>query len=208
MIRTFSAAGMLIAALNVTAPASAAAIVIKGVSASTSYPTYDAANAIDGNVDTDWASLSQGNNSRLIVDLGSLYQLDSGTFIDRISSGGANGPPPKYGTTDFTTAFSFATCADSLCSSIGPALNFTKQTPTVSSVSAFTFDANLTGLTGRYFLYSVTAANGSNPGLSELSLTGSAVPEPATWAMLLLGFGLIGFAMRKRSNVRTTVSYV
>jgi hypothetical protein len=34
-----------------------------------------------------------------------------------------------------------------------------------------------------------------------------AVPEPATWAMLLLGFGMIGFAMRKRSNVGTTVSY-
>ena len=35
----------------------------------------------------------------------------------------------------------------------------------------------------------------------------SAVPEPATWTMLLLGFGIIGFAMRKRSNVRTAVSY-
>lgn len=35
----------------------------------------------------------------------------------------------------------------------------------------------------------------------------SAVPEPAAWAMMLLGFGMIGYAMRKRSNVRTTVSY-
>ena len=35
----------------------------------------------------------------------------------------------------------------------------------------------------------------------------AAVPEPATWALMLLGFGMIGFAMRKRSNVRTTVSY-
>jgi hypothetical protein len=40
---------------------------------------------------------------------------------------------------------------------------------------------------------------------SNFSVT--AVPEPATWAMMLLGFGMIGFAMRKRSNVRTTVSY-
>jgi hypothetical protein len=24
------------------------------------------------------------------------------------------------------------------------------------------------------------------------------MPEPATWAMLILGFGLIGFAMRRR----------
>lgn len=34
-----------------------------------------------------------------------------------------------------------------------------------------------------------------------------AVPEPATWAMMIVGFGMIGFAMRRRSNVRTTVSY-
>ena len=29
----------------------------------------------------------------------------------------------------------------------------------------------------------------------------SAIPEPDTWAMLLLGFSMVGFAMRKRSNV-------
>ena len=38
-------------------------------------------------------------------------------------------------------------------------------------------------------------------------VTAPAVPEPGTWAMLLLGFGMMGFAMRRRSNVRTTVSY-
>lgn len=36
----------------------------------------------------------------------------------------------------------------------------------------------------------------------------SAVPEPATWAMMLIGFGGIGFAMRRRkSKVTTTVAY-
>lgn len=33
-----------------------------------------------------------------------------------------------------------------------------------------------------------------------------AVPEPSTWAMFLLGFGVIGFVMRRRPNVR--VSFV
>lgn len=32
----------------------------------------------------------------------------------------------------------------------------------------------------------------------------AAVPEPATWAMLIAGFGMIGFAMRRRPNVRAS----
>lgn len=35
-----------------------------------------------------------------------------------------------------------------------------------------------------------------------------AVPEPATWAMMLLGMGAVGFAMRRRKgNVTTTVAF-
>ena len=37
--------------------------------------------------------------------------------------------------------------------------------------------------------------------------TPGAVPEPASWAMMILGMGAVGFAMRRRRNVRTTVSY-
>jgi hypothetical protein len=35
-----------------------------------------------------------------------------------------------------------------------------------------------------------------------------AVPEPATWAMMILGMGAVGFAMRRRNkSVTTTVAY-
>lgn len=50
---------------------------------------------------------------------------------------------------------------------------------------------------------------GSNDSfkLSSVNVTG-AVPEPATWAMMLVGFGGIGFAMRRRkSRGVTTVRY-
>lgn len=33
------------------------------------------------------------------------------------------------------------------------------------------------------------------------------VPEPATWALMLAGFGATGFAMRRRAKVRTAVSF-
>ena len=45
------------------------------------------------------------------------------------------------------------------------------------------------------------AINGNNSGAGSLggSITiRQAVPEPATWAMMLLGFGAVGFAMRRR----------
>lgn len=35
----------------------------------------------------------------------------------------------------------------------------------------------------------------------------AAVPEPATWLMLIAGFGLIGFAMRRQAKTKVTVSY-
>ena len=43
--------------------------------------------------------------------------------------------------------------------------------------------------------------NGNNSGAGSLggSITiRPAVPEPATWAMMLIGFGAVGFAMRRR----------
>ncbi|QGN56117.1 PEPxxWA-CTERM sorting domain-containing protein [Novosphingobium sp. Gsoil 351] len=35
----------------------------------------------------------------------------------------------------------------------------------------------------------------------------AAVPEPATWAMMLIGFGFIGGAMRSRGKVRRRVAF-
>ena len=33
------------------------------------------------------------------------------------------------------------------------------------------------------------------------------VPEPATWALMIMGFGGVGAALRRRHKVRTTVSF-
>jgi hypothetical protein len=40
----------------------------------------------------------------------------------------------------------------------------------------------------------INAASGNDFGITNLNL--SAVPEPATWAMMLIGFGAVGFMMR------------
>jgi hypothetical protein len=49
----------------------------------------------------------------------------------------------------------------------------------------------------------VTGRTGANAlGLSgaALFLTNGAVPEPATWAMMLLGFSAIGLVLRRRNS--------
>lgn len=51
-----------------------------------------------------------------------------------------------------------------------------------------------------------TGGNGSYAG--TVSFAAGAVPEPSTWAVMILGFGAVGFAMRRqRSRNNVKVSY-
>lgn len=58
-------------------------------------------------------------------------------------------------------------------------------------------------LTGSFTLVNPFFGNGN----LIISSVAGAVPEPASWAMLLAGFGGVGFATRRRSNVRAVFSY-
>lgn len=48
-------------------------------------------------------------------------------------------------------------------------------------------------------------------GISNLIVTGNAfnaaIPEPSTWAMLLIGFGALGAAMRRKRGPKVSVTY-
>lgn len=198
--RTFLAAAALVGAS--AAPAYAVTINPTAVTASSAFAAYDAAFAIDGNPLSDWASNGMGAGTSLAINLGAVYELATGTVVDRVTSGGPNNTF-FGGVTDFTTSFTLQACATAACTDLlGSALSFSKSAP-VSPTSAadFAYEADLAGLTGQYFLYSVTGAAGLNVGLSSLSFEGTlvpAVPEPATWALMILGFGIVGSALRRR----------
>ncbi len=55
------------------------------------------------------------------------------------------------------------------------------------------------GGTGALFAADITNANGITGPVGALTLT-AAVPEPSTWAMLLLGFAGVGFAAYRRKT--------
>ena len=63
------------------------------------------------------------------------------------------------------------------------------------------------GLTGNLWAIAAGGADGNFDGFKIAQLTVSAVPEPATWAMMILGMGAVGFAMRSRRAKATKVSY-
>lgn len=54
----------------------------------------------------------------------------------------------------------------------------------------------VSGTAGELFT-GVTFSSSSNSFEVDNLAVGSAVPEPATWAMMLIGFGAVGFAMRR-----------
>ena len=52
-----------------------------------------------------------------------------------------------------------------------------------------------------------TTQDGSVAQRANFSPVGAPVPEPATWALMLLGFGMIGFGLRRREKVTTRVRF-
>lgn len=56
--------------------------------------------------------------------------------------------------------------------------------------------------------YRINGGGGiSTLGFASSRLVGGAVPEPSTWLTIILGFGALGFAMRRAAKVRTAVAY-
>ena len=96
--------------------------------------------------------------------------------------------------------------------------------PGGSHVLGFSFLNEITGVVNYgYARISTTTGTGGGAGFpatitqlvyensgASVTVAGAAtgaVPEPATWAMMVLGFGAIGFAVRRRTNVRTAIKF-
>jgi hypothetical protein len=81
---------------------------------------------------------------------------------------------------------------------------FTQAIPNGAYGSGFTFKNRLTLNAGQSVFFGVN--NNGEYTFDSTGLTGTitAVPEPATWAMMIGGFGLVGAAMRRRQRTKVT----
>jgi len=71
---------------------------------------------------------------------------------------------------------------------------------------AFDFDLSVTGLTAGTHSYTINAlVDGGIIASATDTITvldnGPSVPEPATWAMMITGFGMVGTALRRRTSL-------
>ena len=136
-----------------------------------------------------------------------LFQLDSHptpdasqTFIGSDQFSFNNVAGTFGGIAGTASTISFGNGIFSSLSINAPNLGFTQfNAPTLFTGSP----GSPTFLTGSFTLVNPFFGNGQ----LTISPLAAAVPEPATWGMMILGMGVIGVALRRRQKVATRVSY-
>lgn len=140
--------------------------------------------AQDGFRSVDLAGSGNGSISQVIATIvGQVYKVSF--WVARNPDGGIT---PRTGFVDVggaLTAISFGNGSSS-------------RTNMGWELRDYTFTASSTSTTLKFS--SDPATSSSNFGMALDNVSISAVPEPATWLMMLFGFGLIGGALRSRKK--------
>lgn len=122
--------------------------------------------------------------------------VSSNAFGDQISYNTVNG---MFGGTTGSAAIGFGTNIYAQLNVTGTSLGFTQ----FAGPNLFTLvNAKPVFNVGTFALTSIVS------GASTLRISAvAAVPEPASWAMMIVGLGAVGFAVRRRQKVIARVSY-
>lgn len=141
--------------------------------------------------------LSGGKTATFTIDSNAVPNFFStSAFGNQISYDGVNG---TFGGAAGTATIGFGSSIFAQLNILGTTLGFTQYGgpdlfTVVNNKPVFNF--------GTFSLSSIT----SGPATITISAATAAVPEPAAWALMVLGFGAIGAAMRRREQ-RTRVRF-
>ncbi len=178
--------GLAIAAIGMATSASAAVFVVKAI---------------------DHSSASNAPLSTIALSIGQIFTVSSD--LNDLWNAGAL---PRYSDANGLVGNRFATVLDDSGQLVGTQIgqNFGSYTQ-FGHTAAFgslvgriggvyqTLGANFNGAawgTGNLELFYWDSNSGDNSG--QIAFNIAAVPEPATWLMMIAGFGLIGGMMRRR----------
>ena len=175
-----------------------------------------------GGVTNPYGTVAGGNSSTITgwtvlgnsVDfIGNYWQANQGTNSIDLNGAGQGGIAQTFNTIvnqAYAITFWLAGNPDN-----GPTIKTINVTTNGVNGQLFAFDTtgfNKSNMGWTKFTYNFVAddtsttlafnsQNAGSWGAALDNVSVSAVPEPATWAMMLLGFGLIGGAMRRRVRV-------
>ena len=213
MFKSLALAAVAAASLAVATPAAAATITPVSAVASNTFPfwnEYKAENLINGSGLTDglhdanyynmWMTDLSVDTATLVFDLGAVFDL---TAIDVWNY---NFGVPGFASTieRGAKAFKLSLSLDGLSYSQALSGEFSRAAGQPLAAERLSL-----GGKARYVQLELSGNHQSYPeiygyapiGLSEVRFQGAAVPEPGTWALMILGFGAAGTVLRRRRMV-------
>ena len=196
---------LAVSGIAVAAPATASTVLFDGFESPAISPgsynyggtdgagaVFDSLTGVQSNGSAfGYSAAPQGTQTGHLQNLGSfsytLSGLDAASFYTLSFFSAAR---PNYAIGSYTVSFN------------GTQLGAFTPTSTTWTGQSLSFLAGATS--GSLVFTGTTTAGDANVGFDSIAVS---VPEPATWAMMLMGFGMIGFAARRRQSVKTTVTY-
>ena len=122
-----------------------------------------------------------------------ISNLTAGFSVENASSG-TGGSEPPFGTFQ-TSIVCDAACGPGYGGGFAGPLSFTIGAASPLTLASRGF--NVSNGQNIYFTSDLVIANGNTGNVGAVLSNTPSVPEPATWAMMLAGFGATGFAMRR-----------